>query len=185
MNFDYETDRLYIKVLNSDSAPDVLDFLSRNKDIFEPYECEKSPLYYTTQFQSETLHAEFTAYLERRYARFYVFLKHCPDTIIGTVSFSNIRNFPYFDTTIGYKFDKDFQGNGYATEAIDMCISIIFNEFKLHRIEALVMPDNNASLRLVERLGFDHEGTSANLVKMSYGWQTHERYSLLNPVADF
>ena len=58
MNFDYETDRLYIRVLNSDSATDVLDFLSRNRDIFEPFECEKSPLYYTTQFlkKEDTFH---------------------------------------------------------------------------------------------------------------------------------
>ena len=40
------------------------------------------------------------------------------------------------------------------TKALD----IIFNEYKLHRIEATVIPNNKSSLRVLEKFNFKHEG---------------------------
>ena len=45
MNITYEADRLTLEVLDKNSAPMVLDFLSKNSDYFEPYESENAPNY--------------------------------------------------------------------------------------------------------------------------------------------
>jgi ribosomal-protein-alanine N-acetyltransferase len=59
---------------------------------------------------------------------------------------------------IGYIIAPAFQRNGYGSEAVaalrDYCIS----DLGVHRIQAFIHPDNIASRRLVERLGFLCEG---------------------------
>lgn len=182
MYFNYYTNRLEISILNSDSAQMVLEFLKQNRQEFEQYEAAKPPAYYTLEYQAANLHNEFSACLAKRYVRFYVFTRENPNKIIGTVSFSNFRDMPYSDAIIGYKFDSKYRGLGYATEAIDQCLSIAFEAFKLHRIEALIMPDNISSINLVKRLGFDYEGTAMSIIKIDGKWQAHERYSLINPI---
>jgi RimJ/RimL family protein N-acetyltransferase len=37
---------------------------------------------------------------------------------------------------------------------VDAFVTLCFGEFDTHRIEALIEPENTASIRLVERLGF-------------------------------
>ena len=182
MHFNYETDRLYIRILNSSDAPQVLEFLQSNRQDFEPYESAKVPAYYTLDYQAANLHNEYYACLNKRYVRFYVFTKDNPEQIIGTVSFGNFREHPFSDATIGSKFDKNYRGKGYACEAIDYCLSIVFNEFRLHRIEALIMPCNISSIKLARRLGFDLEGTARKAININGCWEDHERYCLINPV---
>lgn len=181
MKLYYETPRLHLHILTSEDADRVLDFLQRNKTTFDPYEAAKVPAYYTLHYQSLTLKNEFQAFLAKRYVRFYASTAEQPDKIIGTVSFNNIRPMPYCDAIIGYKFDQEHLGQGYATEAVGHCIHIMFQEFNLHRLEALVMPQNTSSIRLLERLYFICEGTASKIIKIEDEWKDHIRYVLFNP----
>jgi ribosomal-protein-alanine N-acetyltransferase len=49
----------------------------------------------------------------------------------------------------------------------------------LHRLEANLQPDNYASRRLVQRLGFQQEGYSRRYLKMGGRWRDHERWAFL------
>lgn len=44
------------------------------------------------------------------------------------------------------------------TEALDAILDLGFNKMELNRIEAVVMPENSASIKLLEKLGFHNEG---------------------------
>ena len=59
---------------------------------------------------------------------------------------------------IGYILGREHWGKGYAGEAQRAAIDFGFSELGLERIEADVHPDNAASLRSLERLGFVREG---------------------------
>ncbi len=59
---------------------------------------------------------------------------------------------------LGYSFDPQFQGRGYATEAITALLEYAFSTLALHRIHATTDPRNTASIRLLEKLGFRKEG---------------------------
>lgn len=50
------------------------------------------------------------------------------------------------------------QGNGYATEAADLCLTHAFDDRGLHKVWARVNEGNEASIRMLEKLGFQREG---------------------------
>lgn len=179
MQFEYVTDRLIIKVLNYSSASKVLDFLYANRDVFEPFEAKKNSAYYTESYQEATLQAEYNSFLKQKYIRYYIFTKENPDTIIGTISATNIRQDPYFSCSIGYKIAQNQWHKGYASESIKCICNALFNELNINRIEASVMHNNIASMKLLNSLGFTNEGLCYKNIKICDRFENHYRYSLI------
>jgi ribosomal-protein-alanine N-acetyltransferase len=67
----------------------------------------------------------------------------------------------YFRADLGYSFNPDYSGKGYAREAVGRIVNYLFTEFdqfKLNRLEAITDPRNTASIKLLEKLGFIQEG---------------------------
>ena len=60
---------------------------------------------------------------------------------------------------VGYYVLPEHQGNGYASEAVRLLVEYAVDELNAHRVEATVQSDNPASKRVLEKLGFIHEGT--------------------------
>ncbi|MFT4295326.1 MAG: GNAT family N-acetyltransferase [Micropruina sp.] len=60
---------------------------------------------------------------------------------------------------IEFNLHRDHWGRGLATEAVRGILEFAFTTMNLNRIEALVIADNHPSARLLERVGFVHEGT--------------------------
>lgn len=180
-NLDITTDRLCLKILNEDYADIVASFLKKNKEFFEPYEAAKRPIYYTHLYQKNIVDQEYKASINKLYLRYYCFLKDDPYSIIGTVSFGNITPYPFCTCNIGYKFDKDYTGYGYAKEALTAAIQVAFPYLNMHRINAYIMENNKPSIKLIEGLGFKYEGTCEKNICIQNKWESHRLYSLINP----
>lgn len=180
MNMIFETERLTIKILPDTAAAQVLRFYSENKEIFEAFETDRPEQFYTEDFQKTILGAEYNMAVKQTLFRFWVFEKERQDRIIGTISFQHIKRGYYQTCEMGYKFIPDVWGRGYARESISQCIQIAFKEWKLHRIEAYVLPENTASKKLLAKLGFEWEGTKKQSVKLHGVWRDHEIYALLS-----
>lgn len=178
----YETQRLILEVCTPDMAGETLRFYKANQAIFQPYDPIPPSNYYTEEYQYNSLICDFNAYLEKKGVRFYLFEKKNPQHIIGTISFSNIMHGFLQSTVIGYKLDSQYHHQGYAYEALQKGIDIMFREEKLHRISAFIMPSNTASIKLVERLCFTYEGTALEYACIQGKWEDHRIYSLLNHI---
>jgi [ribosomal protein S5]-alanine N-acetyltransferase len=61
---------------------------------------------------------------------------------------------------IGYVIGRAHWGKGYVTEAMQPLIDCAFERIGCHRLQAKLAADNHASARVLEKLGFTHEGTS-------------------------
>lgn len=181
MSATYETDRLLLKTLNKNDAVRVLSFYQDNIALFEPWEPQRDPSFYTLAYQKACLTAESNLMSEGKLIRYWVFLKDQPDDIAGSVCFQNFLNKPYKSCCLGYKFSSRYLHQGYASESIRKCIDIIFNEYHMHRIEAFIMENNEPSLRLIERLSFQFEGLSRSYARVCGIWTDHRRYALINP----
>ena len=124
MFFQYETPRLLLKVLRADCAPQVLDFYNRDKELFEMYEIDRVPDFYTVKHLQKVLGYEYNMAVKSQLFRFYVFEKENPYRIIGTVCIHNIAPAFYGSCEIGYKFSSEFHHMGYATEAVGFCTKL-------------------------------------------------------------
>jgi [ribosomal protein S5]-alanine N-acetyltransferase len=84
--------------------------------------------------------------------------------LIGSCGFSYKTP---FQAEIGYELAKANWGRGLMTEALSAMIDFGFQQAELNRLEAMVMLENKASMRVLEKLGFIEEG-----ILRQYGfWQ--------------
>lgn len=180
MLLQYETNRLVLKVLGPDYATDVLRFYNKDRALFERYEADRCPNFYTEEHQRTILHLEYGLCLRLQIIRFYVFLKEDPRTIIGTVSLYDVSA-PFARADIGYKFSSEYHHKGYASESVKKLIDIAFTELGLHRLCARVQKENSPSIRLLAGLGFEKEGVCRSYMCMHGQWVDHLQYSLIAP----
>ena len=181
MNFEYETERLILRLPSTDFLRELLDFQIRNRTLFEKYEPALPDNFYTLHYQQSLLKCELKLALKQQTVRFYVFSKEEPRRIIGTVCLHNLMSSPYSCAEVGYKFDIAYQHRGYATEALSKVLVIGFEDLQLHRIFARVMPENTPSIRLLERLGFYSEGLERQSLLIQEKWTDHLRYARIRP----
>lgn len=72
---------------------------------------------------------------------------------------------------LAYHFSKDYWNMGFAKEAIGEVVRFGIEDLKLHRIQALVMPENIYSIKALKKLGFTEEGL---LRKYPFGKEFHD-----------
>ncbi|RPI30240.1 MAG: N-acetyltransferase [Chloroflexota bacterium] len=78
--------------------------------------------------------------------------------LAGTCGFNNWIRRRGSRGEIGYDLHPDYWGRGLMTEALRAVVKHGFTTMSLNRIEALVNLDNDRSIRVLERLGFQREG---------------------------
>ncbi|MBR0553686.1 GNAT family N-acetyltransferase [Stakelama marina] len=97
--------------------------------------------------------------------RAWAITRNDDDHAIGWVSVGEKRQGDVCE--IGYFLIREAWGSGRAREAVAGVIDYLFNEENKRRVFADTDPDNAASIALLERLGFQHEG------KLRGEWETH------------
>lgn len=182
MSFLLETQHLILRVENETASSSVLEFYLRNREQFERFEPTRPKNFYTLPFQTAFLKYEYNEIIKGTTLRYYLYSKEQPERLIGSVNFSNIMHHPFSHASIGYKLDKSAQGKGYAYEACQAAIPVIFSNYKIHRIEARVAPDNLPSIRLLERLDFLFEGMEHQCVEIQGIYKDHYRYGLISTI---
>lgn len=100
------------------------------------------------------------------------------DTIIGTSTLFHIESNNY-RAELGYALAREHWGKGYMQEALRALLGFSFGEMNLERIEADVDPRNEASIRTLERLGFQKEGYARERWKVNGELQDAIFYGLL------
>lgn len=80
------------------------------------------------------------------------------ETPVGTVGFTRI-DLDRDKGELGYWIAPAHQNEGYGTEAVELLVDYGFEQRAFHRIEARVTEFNDPSRRLLESVGFAHEGT--------------------------
>jgi RimJ/RimL family protein N-acetyltransferase len=77
--------------------------------------------------------------------------------IVGSCTLANIDR-RHRRAELGFALARAFWGRGLMLEALPALIQFAFGHLDLHRIEADTDPRNTASMRVLERLGFQREG---------------------------
>lgn len=148
-----ETERLILRRYRQEDIEDLFEYLSDQEVVkYEPYQ----PL--TLEEAKENL--QWRIGTDEMIA---VELKSS-HKMIGNV-YMGRRDFEAAE--IGYVFNRDYWGHGYAVES---CEALIVRAFSIgvHRIYAECDPDNKSSWKLLETLGFQRE---AHFRRNVYFWK--------------
>lgn len=79
---------------------------------------------------------------------------------------------------IGYWIAERFAGRGVTPTAVALVTDAIFERVGLHRVEICIRPENEASLRVVEKLGFRYEGLRRRYIHIDSAWRDHFAFAL-------
>jgi ribosomal-protein-alanine N-acetyltransferase len=157
----------------------------RVEDVEAIHECFANPeamRFWNTQVHTKRIETERAA---RRfidctpsYYRFWAVADAKTDRCVGLVNYhdGHIRN---KRVAIGYIVDPARQRQGIGTEAVSAMLEYCFGELGLHRVQAFIHPDNAASRRLAERLGFHCEGLLRDNLRVADDWRDDMLYALL------
>lgn len=96
----------------------------------------------------------------------------------GQVTVGNIVRGALQSAWVGYWVTADLNGGGVATAATALCIDHCFGPVGLHRIEATVRPENAASRRVLDKLGFREEGLHERYLNVAGAWRDHLVYAI-------
>lgn len=161
----------------SDYAP-WAELRSRSREHLRPWEPQWS-------------HDELSRAAFRRRIRYYqhdlredlgyaFFIFAADDVLVGGLTLSNVRRGITQAAALGYWLGLPNVGHGYMTEAVRALIPFALDELKLHRLEAACLPHNHASIRILERNGFQREGLARRYLKIDGSWQDHLIFALLS-----
>jgi len=147
-----ETQRLRIRSLSMEDAPAMLAILSDAETVRywgRPMMKELA--------QAEDYTRENLRWMEDGHCLYWGVEEKASGNMIGTCTLfrldsSNRRG------EIGYLLNRAYWHQGFMSEVLESVIAYAFTEMKLHRLEADTDPDNIASIRLLERFGFEREG---------------------------
>ena len=78
---------------------------------------------------------------------------------------------------IGYWIDERYAGRGIVPTALAMAVDHCFRAMGMHRLEASIRPENVASRRVVEKLGFRDEGIRVRQLHINGSWRDHICYA--------
>jgi len=91
---------------------------------------------------------------------------------VGGISWGSLRS-----AHIGYWVDQRVAGRGIMPTAVAMATDHCFAT-GLHRIEINIRPENVASRRVVEKLGFRPEGLRPRYLHIDGDWRDHLSFAL-------
>jgi ribosomal-protein-alanine N-acetyltransferase len=123
----------------------------------------------------------------RRYARdvrsdmgypFFVFHAET-GALLGGLTIGQVRRGVSQTVSLGYWMGQPHAGKGYMTRAVKAVAPYVFDRLGLRRIEAACLPENAASIRLLEKVGFTREGYARSYLCIAGAWRDHLLYALL------
>lgn len=89
------------------------------------------------------------------------------------------RALTYNKAELAYWLGRRHQGRGIMTEAVRRVIQFGFGELGLHKICVSHFVGNEASERLIKRLGFRYVGEQVEEFQKDGVWYNHKNYELL------
>ena len=160
-------------------------FVSRDAPAFAAYRSEPAVARYQ-DWESCAL-AEAAAFIRRqrrhppgapgRWTQIAVALRQS-DALIGDLGLLRHAADPR-QATVGVTLAPQYQGRGYAAEALVTLLDHLFRQLDLHRVQADVDPRNRPSWALLERLGWRREGHRVKGVWFKGRWADEYLYAIL------
>ena len=98
---------------------------------------------------------------------------------VGQLNVSGIVHGSLSSAQLGYWVAERVAGQGVTPAAVALATDYCFEHLRLHRMEIAIRPENAASLRVVEKLGFRYEGLRRRYIHINGDWRDHFCFALV------
>ena len=115
---------------------------------------------------------------EARAGRMLPFVVTYQGRLVGQLTVGGITWGSLGSAHIGYWVDHRVAGRGVIPTAVALAIDHSFRTVGLHRIEVNIRPENEASLRVVEKLGLREEGVRLRFLHIAGAWRDHRTFAI-------
>jgi [ribosomal protein S5]-alanine N-acetyltransferase len=177
-----DTPRLRLQAPSAGLAPALLSFHRRNAAHLAPWDPPQAPGFLTLETQALRIEQARLAFERGEALRWWLQPLDDPRRIIGVVGLSQLARGAFHSAVLGYAIDAGQQGRGLMTEALQAVLAEAFGErVMLHRVQAAVRPENQRSLAVLQRLGFEAIGLARDYLFIDGAWRDHLLWQRLNP----
>ena len=142
-----------------------MEYLKPWEPAWSPYELERGYFVKRVKF--------FDKLSNRDKAYSFLIFDSDKNKLIGEININNIQRGVVQSCSIGYWISENKMGLGYMRESISILKDFIFNDLKLHRVEAACLPRNMRSLRTLLKSEFEIEGHAKKYLKINGVWEDH------------
>lgn len=168
--------RVGLRPLSIHDAEAWREVRGRNREWLTPWEATVPP-------GDTSAPASFRAMVrdlrrQARAGRALPFAVTIDDEFGGQLTVSNIVGGSARWAQIGYWVDQRQAGQGFIPTAVALAVDHCLFEVGLHRIEIAIRPENTASLRVVEKLGFHEYGYAPRYLHIDGAWRDHRLFAL-------
>ena len=115
---------------------------------------------------------------EARAGRMLPFALDYQGRFVGQITVSGLHWGSLRSGHVGYWVDRRVAGRGLVPTGVAMAVDYCFFGLGLHRIEVNIRPENVASRRVVEKLGFRPEGLRTRYLHIDGAWRDHLSFAL-------
>lgn len=168
---------LRIRPLRREDAAALLQLRLESRSHYERFQPAHDDSYYTLAAQREEIENGLFAEERGTDYTFGIFFG-AEDTLAGRIRLSAVHRGFWQNANVGYFVGTPYQGRGFASEAVRLAAGFAFREAGLHRLQAAVMPWNQASLRVMEKAGFRREGLAERYLNINGVWEDHVLFAL-------
>ncbi|NHN31815.1 GNAT family N-acetyltransferase [Paenibacillus agricola] len=152
-----QTERLSLRQITADDSEDLYNFY-RDPNFFQYLDWEGP----SSVKESTLLIDSWNQYFEGKKLIPWGISSLKDSRLIGTIMLMPTRgtfeDVPRYPLTISYDLQKDLWNNGIMTEALKAVLDFSKENIGHHRIQAEVLSENAASLKILKKLGFQEEG---------------------------
>lgn len=93
--------------------------------------------------------------------------------VVGQITLSGLSFGSLASGAVGYWVAESVAGKGITPKAVALVIDWAFTNLGLHRVEVCIRPENEASLRVVSKLGMRYEGLRRRYIHIDGDWRDH------------
>jgi ribosomal-protein-alanine N-acetyltransferase len=108
----------------------------------------------------------------------YAFGLFVDGAVAGEVNLNNLVRGAQQSGTIGYWIDQAHAGHAYVAEGVCVLMRFAFEELRLHRLEICIIPRNDNSRRVMDKLRVRDEGIAVRFLEINGVWEDHVRYGI-------
>lgn len=108
----------------------------------------------------------------------YPFVMEYEGEVAGQLNVWGVSRGSLCSATIGYWVSERFAGRGITPVCVALATDAAFTDYGLHRMEICIRPENVASLRVVQKLGFRYEGLRRRYIHIDGDWRDHYAFAL-------